>query len=505
MEMVKKFVSKENVFELDGSSMCPFEISIQHPNIHQHLLEITKSHDESQFPVPMEDWYKKVQNSKTVYRPPETCKAQDENETKVQNKTTAYRSTEKSKALDKNETKLFLTQAPLFDDNVLLPASRLLCKKLLSVLKDCSVEISQSTNYAFLAYTPVQSGSMREGTKTFVPEETDITCKLNDVTGLEILDKKKSQSVIRVRGNIAHSGWAKLCKENDILCPKLLSSTFTDVLKETITNVTSTFLKPMSFSVHSVQKKDKIPCFYFLFRDETIKDLVISVDFVVAIPHPEYKLDRPLPLPDHFKQDKCKFYLIPKVSQRKSISSSNSFFLVSYSAVESSFVEDLPDKIRTGFIYAKAARNAKLCSLPDELSRRVREPIDVQEFVTTYMLKTCLMIAMSNVHLAYKLKNSTSYEFAYILYVMLHSYVKYKGKLPFYFDKSINLVHCQHDYGEDYDDKLGCCLKRALIVGFCECIMESLGKLVEGAVELRIKVEDACTDVTSDDDTDDSW
>ena len=302
MEMVKKLVSKENVFERDGSSMCPFEISIQHPNIHQHLLKLTKPQDKSRFSETLEDWYEKVQNSKTVYRPPEKSKALVENETKVQTSRTAHRFTEKSKALDKNEIKLFLTQAPLFNDAILLSASRLLCRKLLLVLQLCSDEISQSTKYAFLAYTPVQSGSMREGTKTFVPEETDITCKLNDVTGLEILDKEKSQSVIRVKGNIAHSGWAKLCIENDILCPKMLSSTFTELLKETITKVTPACLKPMSFSVHSVQTKDKIPCFYFVFRDETIKDLVISVDFVVAIPHPEYKLDCALPLPDHAKE-----------------------------------------------------------------------------------------------------------------------------------------------------------------------------------------------------------
>ena len=82
-------------------------------------------------------------------------------------------------------------------------------------------------------------------------------------------------------------------------------------------------------------------------------------------------------------------------------------------------------------------------------------------------------------------KATTSYECAYVLYGVLCYFVKERGRLTFYFDRSINLFSCTHKFELNYDDKLGCCLKRALIVGFSECIMESLKKLVQNADKLR--------------------
>ena len=71
------------------------------------------------------------------------------------------------------------------------------------------------------------------------------------------------------------------------------------------------------------------------------------------------------------------------------------------------------------------------------------------------------------------------------------------GSLPFFFDKSTDLFQCKHNFDLDYDDKLGCCLKRALIVGFCEGIMQSLEQLVPSAEYLKEVVEEACWDIFS--------
>ena len=233
----------------------------------------------------------------------------------------------------------------------------------------------------------------------------------------------------------------------------------------------SILLKHFAFSVHSLQKKDKISCFHFLFRNDVIKDLVISVDFVPAIPHPQYKLEHELPLQAQGDtKENCKFYHIPKVSQRKQITSKNAYFLVSYSDSEIRFVNDLSQKVKHGFIYAKAARNASLCSLPLELAAKVLEPVCVEDSVTTYMLKTCLMFAMAHWNLRRLFNNRSSYQCAYLLYAILVYFVQEKGKLPFFFDRSIDFFQCQHNFKTEYDDKLGCCLKRALIVGFSKGI-----------------------------------
>ena len=454
------------MFQMDDTSKCPYEIAYQHKHIHRYVCSLVKMTDRARFSEIM-NWYKKVLNSKTMYNPKK-----------------------KKKKLSKAKIKTFLVQSVLFADEVLGPASCALFHQLLSIIKKCSHEISNSTAYAFLAFTPIQSGSIREKTKTYVPNESDLTCVVKDTKGLEILEGNKSQSMIRVNAD-ANRGWVSLCLGNNILCPKLLSSIFTTIMKDIIAKITAMYLKPFSFSIHSVQMKDKICCFHFLFRNDIIKDLVISVDFVLAIPHPEYKPEYELPpLTPEAEQEECKFYLIPKVSQKKDITAQNAFFLVSYSDREARFVTSLPISIKNGFIYAKAARNAKLCSLPAVISAKVLEPLSVEDYVTTYMLKTCLMFSMSDDRISKIFFDATSYECAYALYVMLQCFVKEKGKLPFYFDRKINLVNCEHDFDSDYDNKLGCCLKRALIEGFCQGIMQSFEKLIPEHTTLRSNVRE---------------
>ena len=148
-----------------------------------------------------------------------------------------------------------------------------------------------------------------------------------------------------------------------------------------------------SFSQYSLHEKDKIPCMHFLYQSSLFKDLLISMDFVIGLENSGYKLQYKLPLLSEEETQTCQFYVIPKVSERKLLNSKNAYFLVSYADLESRFVNCLPDHVKTGFIFAKAARNANLCSLPRVLSDRILEPIHIDEFITTYMLKTCLMTA----------------------------------------------------------------------------------------------------------------
>ena len=132
-----------------------------------------------------------------------------------------------------------------------------------------------------------------------------------------------------------------------------------------------------------------------LYRDDILKDLMVCIDFVFSIKSSkEYKL--PKEVQESLNVKEPSFSVIPKTSLRKDKTSDNAHFLVSYSDLEAQFVIDLPGNIRKGFVFAKAARHSKLFKMPDAISSRIMEPICTEEFVTTYMLKTCLMHAMSN-------------------------------------------------------------------------------------------------------------
>ena len=473
------------VFKTDETSISAFEISYQHKEINKFLKAKVSKHSQSRCGE-MKAWYTRIENSKSTY-----C------------------SRSKSPYLTKKDTEMFLTQSLLFKDENLCGKSRSLSCDVVGVMQGFSTIMEEDPEYSFLAFTPVISGSMREETKTFCPNEFDLTLAIKSTTGLEIENKVTSRSLVKVN-DTADRRWLGLCiKNSNVLCPTKLKHKFNMAMKKCVrTKAATHHISSFSFSEYSIQEKDKIPCMHFLYRSSSFKDLLISMDFVIGLAHPNYKIRYELPVQNEDETKACKFYVIPKVSERKLLNSENAYFLVSYADIESRFVNCVPDHVKTGFIFAKAARNAKLCSLPRVLSDRIIEPIHIDEFITTYMLKTCLMIAMTNTDVNhYSISNcdllnrSTSHGCAYILYVLLHSIMIQEGRLPFFFDKSIDLFQCRHNFDLDYDDKLGCCLKRALIVAFCKGIMQSLEQLVPNAGYLKECVLDKFYEFYDSDDS----
>ena len=448
LRMIRLWISQENILDCDDTGTCAFQLSYQHKEVYFMLCRYVKIELRDKlydlYSGQMNEWYDRVANSKTTY---------DFFPKDVPN--TLF-------------CKSFLTKSDLQEDKSLWIASMNLFDSLIVIMDNFSKTISRSKQYSFLEFKAKKCGSLREGTKTFVPNEADITCIATHTEGLEIIDTESSQSWIRVIKSEANANWSRLCIEQDILSPQKLEVEFCDAMEYAFEN--THINPPFSASKFSIQRKDKISCFRLLYRSDIIKDVVVSVDFVFAIPHPTYQFS------DQNKYElgveSSLFYLIPKISLRKAMTAKDAQFLVSYSDIESTFIIGLPENFRIGYIYAKAARSPKLYTLPTELESRIREPICVEELITTYMLKTCLMRLITG----RDIQTSSPYHIAYRLYQILHDHVKYGGKLAFFFDPSKNLVHCDHDFGIDYDDKLGCCLKRMLIVAFCEAIIAMLKK-----------------------------
>ena len=441
--MVKLWSSSESIFDCDATGMCPFYLSLQHEEVYKIVTQFINPRNvhkyDPKYWEEMTEWYERIGNCDTIY---------------------GLRATSYTDCIE------FLEQSVLYKDSTLWSPTVELFDSLIAIMNEFSRTISSSAKYSFLAFNAEKSGSLREGTKTFVPNEADITCVAQDTTGLKINDSLSSQSSIQVLETHAHKNWLRVCRSENILCPQKLEVEFCDAMEYAFEN--THIPSPFSAGKFSLQRKDKISCFRLLYRNDVIKDVVVSVDFVFAFPHPKYTLSK---RERELAVDDAVFYLIPKVSLRKTTSPENAHFLVSYSDIESKFILNLPDTIRVGYIYAKAARSPKLFTLPNHIACRLLEPFCIEEIVTTYMLKTCLMNELTSHRCAFLISEASPYDVAYSLYRHLRNGVKTKGKLAFFFDRSINLVHCEHHYDIDYDDKLGCCLKRMLIVEICEAIM----------------------------------
>ena len=233
--MVKLWCSNENIFHLDETSVCPYQLSYQHPDINTFLQAlITDSSALKSYPE-MNQWYRKVNNSNTVY------------DSKVKH----------DKCKDRNLEEFF-NQSILLADNALsfvstpfialLHALSFASPPFIDLLHGAMTEFSntmaKNKKYAHLEYKAVISGSLREQTKTFVPCEGDVTCVAIYTQGLEIINNTDSQTAIKVNPEIAKNNWSRLCIGQNFLCPKHLQSEFCDAMEYALENTDPELIRP---------------------------------------------------------------------------------------------------------------------------------------------------------------------------------------------------------------------------------------------------------------------
>ena len=153
--------------------------------------------------VEMEAWYRRMENSKTIYHPHS-----------------------QQPIIVKEAAEVFLKQSLLFRDENFGHESHLMSYDVVELMTGFSAIMEEDEEYSFLAFVPIMSGSMREKTKTFSPNEFDLTLALKNTTGLEIVNKKRSYSLVKVY-DTADRRWLSLCiKDTNILCPTKLKRKF---------------------------------------------------------------------------------------------------------------------------------------------------------------------------------------------------------------------------------------------------------------------------------------
>ena len=269
--MVKLWSSKESIFQCDLTSVCPYQLSYQHPDLKKYLQSLITC-SETGFPE-MERWYKTVNYANSVYDPHVAHGRYKE-----------------------EELENFFIESLMFEDNALSLRSSQMIALLHKSMTEFSNTMAKNPKYAYLEYQPVISGSLREKTKTFVPCEADITCAAIHTHGLEIMNNEDSQTAIKVKPEIARNkdldrnNFSNLCIENNVLCPKRLQSEFCDAMQYAFENTDPELIGPFFLGPFSLKRKDKISCFYMLYRDRILRDLMVCIDFVFSIKHPEYKL-----------------------------------------------------------------------------------------------------------------------------------------------------------------------------------------------------------------------
>ena len=243
--------------------------------------------------------------------------------------------------------------------------------------------------------------------------------------------------------------------------------------------------------------QDKISSLRLTWNGEFFNRMNVYVDIVPAVQSDD-EPDKPAPLGVKLQ----KLLLIPK-QYRHEEADHSAHFDVSHSSTEQAVIAALPLNVKHGLVLAKAARIASIARPAEDLTSHygLQEDIHVDDFITSYILKTCLMLLLPR----HSQTNNCS-EFCYTapecqwlsndagsacdwairIYELLKRCLELKHINTLYGNK--DLVDCLECKAER-----GCCKKRKLtlamtsqILNWLKCHQKELSKI--GEVECKILV-----------------
>ena len=140
---------------------------------------------------------------------------------------------------------------------------------------------------------------------------------------------------------------------------------------------------------------------------------------------------------------------------------------------ENEFVSHLPSNIRLGYTLAKSLRIAAISKPRDFSSLNLNddEKINSEDVITTYMLKTCLILLFIDNQKNDVAFSASNCRWAEMIYRRLRKCIAAR-KLETYYGDGV-LFQCGDHADDDRVDRV-CCQKRLLIVRMCDGILEFL-------------------------------
>ena len=230
-----------------------------------------------------------------------------------------------------------------------------------------------------MVFQVILSGSTSEGTKCFAPDEMDTICLFVSHSGLLIMFEKRQVLVEDVEGP-----WLKLCSLNNCLDPRLVAQEFYNFVKLALVSIVNKGQRfgKLCVSKFSLQHMNKISRLKLLWCGDAFPNLGIFVDLVPAF---TCTYDLKLPLVVKTKE----FFILTKESRHNPDPTDR--VRRSYCRAEKEVMSRLPLHIKNGYIIAKALRIAPISGNNlDFESLHIADDFNVDEFISSYVLKTCL-------------------------------------------------------------------------------------------------------------------
>ena len=252
-----------------------------------------------------------------------------------------------------------------------------------------SHEFSKHGKYELMQFEPQLSGSIRERTKCYFPDECDVLCRFLHSGILEHnYDPIRHAVSFSAKNN---SYWDKLSNAYGQLITPRLNRAFYSAVDFVIQVGDFDYYAEedgciLSLNKYSLHYEDKISRLVAHYNSPNFNELPVSIDLVPAIDCPDYQPPTPLPL-----GLRCSKYFALAKASRFDYSSISRSFPITYSSAEASLIGNVASHIKEGYITAKGLRLASIC-LPDVRLRDlgVSANIDIEKYITSYRLKNAL-------------------------------------------------------------------------------------------------------------------
>ena len=328
-----------------------------------------------------------------------------------------------------------------------------------------------SLNKQFAA-TPILSGSVTEGTKVGLPDEYDFILHLHGLQAEFNLSQKESEQPFAPYFSA------------DMPVPYLFKG-YRDAFNEQVKK----YEHGKNFFLHKSAGTgtDLGPFKITLSYTGTIfKDLKVDIDVVLAFKITEQT------------GHAAELYLSPASAKSpmfavvKDSMVGDENLRVSFSFYEKDLIKSVPVHIKFGYCLAKAVRHTELCP---RLKIYGKALASVYEYVTTYMLKTCLFHALKEHQQSHSEENEwlspLSIKWAIRIYEKMKFFLEiFEGKIPSYFQWGADIGSRYHIIFQHGVHQEECRRKRQKItLIFINYILQLLNKLLQQRLQVRCLIQ----------------
>ena len=362
---------------------------------------------------------------------------------------------------------------------------KLILQTVKTFMEFTSKEISKIN--PLFRFRPIQVGSSKEGTRSYMPDEFDFMLFCEEIQPYLKVSIIKTEVLPQVFINVRQNGFRSLLPylNNDNSFDFMKFKDEMDVYFETaaLAVVQNGQCGGNIFIDENCFEKRNISCITLQWRGQYYHDMPIKIDIVPVLQCPET-------LKSLTKQP-CKLYIFCK---GENVYFEQPAYKIAYSEVELKLIKELPAPAKQALKLAKGLRVTRM--FPQDIIDQLCEVYSIEDCLKTYMLKMSLLICFEANRGNKDMESLSKEEWVYMVFIHLEYSLYHYGIIPSMFALATedHLFYCRESKDIKIEHERRCCVERKnllLLVAFLRCTIQTQVNLDEKQLLLNYMAKEA--------------